>query len=435
MTMHSTIRASMNVRPATAALVALILAVGSFATTAVGPGVPGVAAVERPVRLEAGPHTGYRFSSTGTILARMSLTLAFPADVASDGPRIIPTRTGYFLRITSGALAGWDVRESMLAHIPGKAGDIAYRPSATVTFGPGRYLGYAFDATWTLKTTKAGTLSTTATATAVRRAVIDGRPHVLIGTGTWAGYWMPVTAPRSLAAQRITCQVPAKVAAGSAEVLSRVATSDREMALTFDMGGRLTPAVDIMKRLVLDRVCATIFPTGAGAETTVGRAVLALIKAHPQLFELGNHTMNHCNLRDGGGGAACPSSPPSATRIGTELTAAADIYRAQTGREAAPYWRPPYGAHDSRVRTAAAAVGYTKTIMWDIDTIDWRPLENDPPGPTAGGMSDKVVTRAQTGSIVLMHLGGYQTFDALPSLVARLRAANLQPTTISALLR
>jgi hypothetical protein len=71
--------------------------------------------------------------------------------------------------------------------------------------------------------------------------------------------------------------------------------------------------------------------------------------------------------------------------------------------------------------------------MWDIDTIDWRATADG--GPTAASMATKVVTNAQTGSIVLMHLGGWHTYDALPSMVTRLRAANLQPTTISALLR
>ena len=71
--------------------------------------------------------------------------------------------------------------------------------------------------------------------------------------------------------------------------------------------------------------------------------------------------------------------------------------------------------------------------MWDIDTIDWRPTADG--GPTAGSMITKVTTNAGTGSIVLMHLGGYHTFDALPAMVSRLRAAGLQPSTISALLR
>ena len=103
------------------------------------------------------------------------------------------------------------------------------------------------------------------------------------------------------------------------------------------------------------------------------------------------------------------------------------------GRSSVPYWRPPYGAHDSRVRNAALGAGFSKTIMWDIDTIDWKPLADG--GPTAGSMAGKVVDNAQRGSIVLMHLGGYNTFDALPAMVSRLRAGGLQPTTISGLLR
>jgi hypothetical protein len=33
-----------------------------------------------------------------------------------------------------------------------------------------------------------------------------------------------------------------------------------------------------------------------------------------------------------------------------------------------------------------------------------------------------------------MHLGGYHTFDALPSMVLRLRAGGLAPSTVSELL-
>jgi peptidoglycan/xylan/chitin deacetylase (PgdA/CDA1 family) len=160
---------------------------------------------------------------------------------------------------------------------------------------------------------------------------------------------------------------------------------------------------------------------------------MTLIKAHPELFEIGNHTMNHCNLRDGGSGSACPVDPPTASQIQAELLDADVVFNSLQGMNGVPYWRPPYGAHNATVRAAAAAIGYTKTIMWDIDTIDWKPIVDG--GPTAGSMIGKVVDNAQRGSIVLMHLGGYNTFDALPAMVARLRAAGLQPTTISGLLR
>jgi peptidoglycan/xylan/chitin deacetylase (PgdA/CDA1 family) len=411
-----------------AALAAALLTIGSMPIAAAP-----VDAATRPVRLEAGSHTGYRFSSTGAILGTKSLGLSSPVTVGSDRRRSVPGRSGVWLRLTAGSLAGWEVRESLTAHVPGIIGDIPYSPNATITFGAGRYLGYTFTSDHGIATTRRGTTTSTLTALAARRAVIDGRPYVLMSSGPWSGYWMPVTTNASRSAQRLTCDVSTKVPIGTSIVYRRVATTDREIALTFDMGGRITPALDIIERLIIDRVCATIFPTGHMASTTQGKAVMALLKAHPELFELANHTQNHCNLRDGGPGAACPSDPPSVERIQTELTDAEAIIRAMTGRVGTPYWRPPYGAYDTRVRDAAAGVGFTKTIMWDIDTIDWRPVADG--GPTAASMTNKVLTNAQTGSIVLLHLGGWNTYDALPSLVSRLRAASLEPTTISALLR
>jgi len=392
-----------------------------------------VEAASTSVRLEAGPQTGYRFSSTGTILGRKTVTLAAPATATADSRSSMPNQPGTYFRITAGQFAGYRIRESLVAHIPGKVGEVTWSPTRTITFGAGRYLGYTFDSSADLATTRRGSSSTAFTAKASRRAIIDGRPYVLLSSGSWTGYWMPIASAGSTSAQPITCSMPAKVAPGSAATYTRVPTTDPQIALTFDMGGRMTPAVDIIERLIIDRVCATIFPTGDAASTSEGRAVIALIKAHPELFEIGNHTQNHCNLRDGGGGAACPADPPTDAQIQAELLDADSVLSSLVGKTGVPYWRPPYGAHDARVRAAAAAIGYTKTIMWDIDTIDWRPTADG--GPTAGSMITKVTTNARTGSIVLMHLGGYHTFDALPAMVSRLRAAGQQPSTISALLR
>jgi peptidoglycan/xylan/chitin deacetylase (PgdA/CDA1 family) len=63
--------------------------------------------------------------------------------------------------------------------------------------------------------------------------------------------------------------------------------------------------------------------------------------------------------------------------------------------------------------------------MWDIDTIDWDP------GTTASQIVARVVPNAVSGSIVLMHLGGYATLDALPSVVSQLRSRGFQLTTAS----
>lgn len=216
------------------------------------------------------------------------------------------------------------------------------------------------------------------------------------------------------------------------------ATAVNRVALTFDMGGRMTPATKILELLVANRVCATLFPTGAISRTTEGQAALAIVKAHPELFEVGNHTMNHCDLVRGGGGAPgatqaayCQTLAPSPTesQVKAELTEAEGWIELYTGMQVQPFWRAPFGVSNVAVRTWAAEVGYTKQWKWDVDTIDWRPISDG--GPTARDMTLKVVNNATSGSVVLMHLGGYQTLDALQSMIDGLRSRGFTLTTLS----
>jgi peptidoglycan/xylan/chitin deacetylase (PgdA/CDA1 family) len=217
--------------------------------------------------------------------------------------------------------------------------------------------------------------------------------------------------------------------------VTSVSTATGEIALTFDMGGRLTDALAIMRLLTLERVCATIFPTAVAADTTTGRQVMAIVKAHPELFEVGNHTVHHCNLRDGGGGDACPpkGTRPSAAFVTTELQDADVTIASLAGRHTTPYWRPPYGAVDATLVSVAAKAGYPYTMMWSTDTIDWRPVSDG--GPTAAQISAKVIAGRKAGAIVLMHLGGYNTRNALFPMLHGLLAAGYTPTSLSALYR
>jgi peptidoglycan/xylan/chitin deacetylase (PgdA/CDA1 family) len=232
------------------------------------------------------------------------------------------------------------------------------------------------------------------------------------------------------------CRAGNRVAAGSAQTFYVVPGAGNGVALTFDMGGRLDPGVEILNFLIANEVCATIFPTGAMAQTAEGQRVMAIVRAHPDLFEIGNHTMHHCDLVRGGGGspsaAPCAGVTPTADFIRKQLTDAAAILTQQTGQDPRPYWRPPYGSLNAAVVQAAASVGYTKTFMWDIDTIDWKPVSQG--GPTAQQMATKVITTAEGGSNVLMHLGGYETLDALRIMVPGLRDRGFVLTSLSDLL-
>ena len=388
-----------------------------------------------PMRVifEAGTHTGYTFSSSGAVTGSRTATLSRPSS-ASTSRRGTITGRGVHLLITNGIFAGYQVPESIVAHVEGIVSQAPYAPPRRLSFPAGTVVGYRFDASWRLTTAAVIRLSAASGASASQSAVINGVTYYQIVDGGLAGTWVPAGAPGAVKA--LACQTGPR-ATGGEQVLRTIPGAGPEVALTFDMGGRVDPALAIMKRLLLHGVCATIFPTGAMSQTAVGQQVLAMVRAHPRIFEVGNHTMHHCDLVRGGFGspttAPCATGgPPSKAFVQKQLTDAAAIIQAGTGQSPVPYWRPPYGSTNATVQSWVAALGYTKTMMWDIDTIDWKEVADG--GPTAAQIAAKVVARAVNGSDVLMHLGGWNTHDALPAMIHGLRSRGFTPSTISDLM-
>jgi len=191
------------------------------------------------------------------------------------------------------------------------------------------------------------------------------------------------------------------------------------------MGGRVGDALAIMRWLVAHEVHASVFMTGAmadNANTDAGRTVLGIIEAHPDLFTLGNHSYTHRDFRT-----------LTAAEIRDELRRTEAAIAPYCSQDLRPFFRPPSGGYDAEVLAEVGAAGYRDTVTWDVDTIDWRPVNNDPPGPTTDQIVAKVLANAQNGSIVLNHLGGYNTYAALPRVVAGLRAAGYELVTLDEL--
>jgi peptidoglycan/xylan/chitin deacetylase (PgdA/CDA1 family) len=324
---------------------------------------------------------------------------------------------------------------------PGESAMIAPSPSKPV-----------FGTTYTVR--GGDTLSSIARAWGTTVAQLQAwngasHPSLLTDPNTLQTGWIlivvgdPATTPLPTAAPTVApspppsgCRSGNRVPAGVQQTFTTVPNAGHAVALTLDMGGRLDPGIEILSLLIANHVCATIFPTGAMAQTTQGQQVMAVIKAHPELFEIGNHTMHHCNLVIGGGGsptsAPCAGVTITADFIRSELADAGAILAQYSGQQPVPYWRAPYGALNQAVLDAATSVGYTKTFQWDIDTVDWRPISDG--GPTAQQIATKVVGNARDGSIVLMHLGGYETFDALKIVIPGLRDRGFLLTSLSDLL-
>jgi peptidoglycan/xylan/chitin deacetylase (PgdA/CDA1 family) len=232
----------------------------------------------------------------------------------------------------------------------------------------------------------------------------------------------PTLAPTpSLAPTPTPLQTP-----GPSRLLTHGSRTGNDVALTYDMGGRVGDAIAIVDWLVAHRVHATIFVTGAMADnvnTDAGRVVLGIVDDHPDLFGLGNHSYTHRDFRT-----------LTAVEIADELRRTEAAIAPWCSQDLHPLFRPPSGGYNAAVLAAVGAAGYPVTVTWDVDTIDWRPVVNDPPGPTADDIVAKVLANARGGSIVLNHLGGYNAYAALPSVVTGLLAAGYDLVTLDELL-
>jgi peptidoglycan/xylan/chitin deacetylase (PgdA/CDA1 family) len=214
---------------------------------------------------------------------------------------------------------------------------------------------------------------------------------------------------------------PSLPADGSALLLSNGRRDSSLVALTFDLGGELEPTADIINWLIENDVPATMFAEGQTISTTdPGRKALALVAAHPDLFTVGNYSWDGTVFTDLGD-----------EQILDQLNLAENAIFTATGKSSKPFFRPPLGAQDGHVRAAAGSAGWQYMVMWDVDTLDAKsPTEG---GPTAADIVAKVLSRAQGGSIVQLHVGGYNTLEALPGIIDGLRARGLQPVSLAAM--
>ena len=54
-------------------------------------------------------------------------------------------------------------------------------------------------------------------------------------------------------------------------------------------------------------------------------------------------------------------------------------------------------------------------MQWDVDSLDWKDL-------SAADIAQRIVSRTQSGSIILCHNNGLHTAEALPIVIDALRA-------------
>lgn len=193
------------------------------------------------------------------------------------------------------------------------------------------------------------------------------------------------------------------VAGAPAEAASRVIyrgpDGRREVALTFDDGWSLERCESIVATLRRKRATATFFINGmyAAANPTRWRRALAG-------FPVANHTRTHPFL-----------DRLSASAIREQIASSETIVERVIGRQTLKLLRPPYGAYDSEVLAVAGRLGYTRTVMWTVDSYDTRTFAT-----TASVI--RYGSSGGAGAIVLLHCGPAVTPGAVGPIIDSYRA-------------
>jgi peptidoglycan/xylan/chitin deacetylase (PgdA/CDA1 family) len=228
--------------------------------------------------------------------------------------------------------------------------------------------------------------------------------------GVWSGYsqaWVPAVPP-----------APAPSLLGVD--WTRIPTSARVIALTFDAGGNADGLASIRATLESKNVPATFYLTGSWTRSFPAQANEIVVTG----FRIGNHSDTHPHF-------------PSLTdaQVRDQILVAERTVLLGTGADTRPLFRFPYGDVDSRVLADVNSLNYVP-VRWTVDSLGWQ--------GTSGGMTvqkvvDRVLAAAQPGAIVLMHIGSNPTdrttldAAALPRVIDGLRARGYGFVTLQAL--
>jgi peptidoglycan-N-acetylglucosamine deacetylase len=199
------------------------------------------------------------------------------------------------------------------------------------------------------------------------------------------------------------------------EIVPRVETSQKVIALTFDDGP--TPeATDRVLSILRERqVKATFFLIRAEIEKNPALARRIASEGH----ELGNHSYSHAHM---------VLKSPSFIRGEIERT---DQLIWDSGYEGAIHFRPPY-SYKLVLLPYYLSKTNRKTITMDIEPDSYPEISGD-----SERIVNHVVERARPGSIILLHVmykSREQSLMAVGGIIDRLKEQGYEFKTVSELL-
>jgi len=199
-----------------------------------------------------------------------------------------------------------------------------------------------------------------------------------------------------------------------ADIVTRLPTTDKVVALTFDACESRTPASldhGIADTLLAAKIPFTIFVSGRFARHNQD----ALRKLAAQGVELENHSLDHDNHME----------RMTDEQISHQITDNDDLLSQITGRHTR-YFRFPAGNYDARGVEIAEKLGFR--------VVHWRFASGDPARDvTPQHLQDWVLSQTRPGDILIFHINGrgWSTAAALPHIVDELRRRGYRFTTLA----
>jgi len=145
-------------------------------------------APDRPMVFRPGTFTGFKLTSTGAVLSSKGVSFESRTRATAAGRARVNGHA--YLKVSSGPLAGFWVRESPRSFVRGMTANRTFRPARRIGFEAGTYTGRTFDKLGRVTGRKTATLAAPSGASAAARAIINGRPYFRVKDGLWAGYWI-----------------------------------------------------------------------------------------------------------------------------------------------------------------------------------------------------------------------------------------------------
>ena len=183
------------------------------------------------------------------------------------------------------------------------------------------------------------------------------------------------------------------------------------IAMTFDDGPSAENTPRLLEMLKQRNIKATFFLIGQNVAANPDLVRRILADGH----EIGNHSWTHPQL-----------SKLSDDRVTMEITKTQDAIKDASGFTPT-LLRPPYGAITPRQREWVEDRFGLNVILWSVDPFDWK-------RPGASVITQRILSQARPGAIILSHDIHKQTVDAMPATLDGLIAKGYKFATVSQLI-